>query len=242
MSSTYVTLVNQLLRRLNEVALDTAGDGFPTVKGVQALAKDAINNSIRHILQDGHEFPFLKNTYTHTLTALQREYSFQSDFSTVDWDSFFLKVHTAEDNEPRVLKPISYEEYLNSYRAQDETNTTGDSPLLVYQTYEEKFGVSPPPNTDYSIEYVYFSFPNDLTLYTDTCIIPSRFDHIIVDGAMMYLMRFRSNDNQAQIHQNNFEKGIKSMRYLLLDDKLRARSTVVERSNLPRGFQGLSDA
>ena len=239
MASTYVSLVNQLLRRLNEVALDTGGDGFSTVKGVQALAKDAINNSVRHILQDGHEFPFLKTTYTHTLTALQKEYSFQSDFSTVDWDSFFLKVHSTASNEPRVLKPISYEEYLQSYRAQDETDTTGAAPRIVYQTYDEKFGVSPPPNTDYEVEYIYFSYPNNLSAYTDTCIVPSRFDHIIVDGAMMYLMRFRSNDNQAQIHQSNFEKGIKAMRNLLLDDELSVRSTVVERSNLPRSFSGV---
>lgn len=239
--STYVTLVNQLLRRLNEVALDTAGDGFTTVKGVQALAKDSINNSIRHILQDGHEFPFLKTTYSHTLTALQKEYSFQSDFSTVDWDSFFLKVHTTDSNEPRLLKPISYEDYLQNHRVKDETDTTGAAPLFVYQTYEEKFGISPPPKTDYVVEYVYFSYPTDLTAYTDVAITPSRFDHIVVDGAMMYMMRFRSNDSQAQIHQSNFEKGIKAMRNLLLDDELRVRSTVLESSNLPSGFSGVSN-
>ena len=44
--ATYVVLVNELLRRLNEVTLDTAGDGFDTVRNVQALAKDAVNNSI----------------------------------------------------------------------------------------------------------------------------------------------------------------------------------------------------
>ena len=60
MATTYITLVNDLLRRLNEVTLNTAGDGFSTVKNVQAIAKDAINNAIREILQDGHQFPFLK--------------------------------------------------------------------------------------------------------------------------------------------------------------------------------------
>ena len=63
--ATYITLVNQLLRRLNEVTLDTAGDGFTTVRNVQALAKDAINNSIRNIIQTGQEFPFFKNNITH---------------------------------------------------------------------------------------------------------------------------------------------------------------------------------
>ena len=64
--ATYITLVNQLLRRLNEVTLDTAGDGFTTVRNVQALAKDAVNNSIRNIIQTGQEFPFLKTTNTQT--------------------------------------------------------------------------------------------------------------------------------------------------------------------------------
>jgi len=36
--ATYITLVNQLLVRLNEVTLDTAGDGFTTVRNVQALS------------------------------------------------------------------------------------------------------------------------------------------------------------------------------------------------------------
>ena len=67
--ATYITLVNQLLRRLNEVTLDTAGEGFTTVRNVQALAKDAINNSIRNIIQTGQEFPFLKTTQTQTLAA-----------------------------------------------------------------------------------------------------------------------------------------------------------------------------
>ena len=40
--ATYITLVNQLLVRLNEVTLDATGDGFTTVRNVQALAKIAI--------------------------------------------------------------------------------------------------------------------------------------------------------------------------------------------------------
>ena len=64
--ATYVSLVNELLRRMNEVTLDTAGDGFDTVRNVQALAKDAVNSSIRLILQNGQEWPFLR-LHTHKL-------------------------------------------------------------------------------------------------------------------------------------------------------------------------------
>ena len=58
MATNFLQLTNELLRRLNEVALTT--DNFSTAKNVQALAKDSVNNSIREILKDGHQFPFLK--------------------------------------------------------------------------------------------------------------------------------------------------------------------------------------
>ena len=77
--ATYITLVNQLLRRLNEVTLDTAGDGFTTVRNVQALAKDAINNSIRNISTDRTRVSLFKTTTTQTLAAGTRQYDFPTD-------------------------------------------------------------------------------------------------------------------------------------------------------------------
>lgn len=231
--ATYVTLINQLLRRLNEVTLDTAGDGFDTVRNVQALAKDAINNSIRNILQTGQEWPFLKNTYTQTLTAGTRQYSFPADFASVDWDTFYIKELGAATNTPSYLPTISFEEYTQRYRGLDDQADSGSgisAPQRIYQTYESKFGVTPVPDNSYEIEYVYWSFPADLNLYDDTCVIPDRFNHVIIDGAMMYMMRFRSNDQSAAIHQQNFQDGIRSMRRILMDDPLDIRSTVIQRN------------
>jgi hypothetical protein len=231
MATNYVTLVNKVLVRLNEVSLDIAGDGFDTVRGVQLLAKEAVNSSIRMILQDGQEWPFLKQVYTQALSAGTRQYSFPADMSTVDWDTFYLKLLSSRDNEPVALRPISYEEYIQRFRGRDDTgDASGDgAPQYVYQTFENKFGVTPVPDDAYEVEYVYWSFPSDLTLFSDSSIIPSRFDHVIVDGAVMFMMRFRSNEQSAAVHQNNFEQGIKAMRRLLLDDDLAVRSTVINR-------------
>lgn len=231
MATTYVALVNKVLVRMNEVTLDTAGDGFDSVRNVQALAKEAVNSSIRMIIQDAQEWPFLKTTYTQELTAATRQYAFPSDMGSVDWDTFYLKKLAAKDNQPLVLKPISYEEYIQEYRSRDDTgDAAGDSaPKYVYQTYEEKFGVTPVPDAAYEVEYVYWSSPSDLTLYDDATVIPTRFDHVIIDGAVMFMMRFRSNEQSAAVHQNNFEDGIKAMRRVLLDDDLAIRSTVINR-------------
>jgi hypothetical protein len=231
--ATFVALTNELLRRLNEVTLDTAGDGFDTVRNVQALAKDAINSSIRLILQDGQEWPFLKTTYTQTLTVGTRQYSFPSDYSSVDWDTFYLKKLSSEGNSPMNLKPMSFEEYTQNVRASDDSGdqVNGDGPpIRVYQTLGESFGVTPIPNAAYEVEYVYWSYPSDMTLYDDVAVIPDRFKHVVIDGAMMFMMRFRSNEQSAAMHQNNFEDGIKSMRRVLMDDPLSVRSTVLSRS------------
>ena len=231
--ATYVTLVNELLTRLNEVTLDAAGDGFDTVRNVQALSKQAVNNSIRNILQTGQEWPFLKTTYTQTLTAGTRQYNFPADFSRADWQTFYIKKLAAVDNTPMALPAITYDEYIQRYRHYDDTgDQTGiSSPTLVYQTNEEKFGVTPIPDQAYEIEYVYWSFPSDLTNFDDTAIVPDRFKHVIIDGAMMYMMRFRSNDQSAAMHQSTFNDGVNSMRRILVDEPLRIRSTVVEGVN-----------
>ena len=228
--ATYLTLVNELLRRLNEVTLDTGGDGFDTVRNVQALTKDAVNSSIRLILQKGQEWPFLKTTYTQTLSVGTRQYSFPADYSSADWDTFYLKKLTAENNSPMNLSVISYEQYIQNVRAGDDTGdqVNGDGPpTLVYQTLGSSFGVSPIPNAAYEVEYVYWKFPNDLTAFSDVAIIPDRFKHVVIDGAMMFMMRFRSNEQSAAMHQNNFEDGIKTMRRVLMDDTLFIRSTFV---------------
>lgn len=233
MAVTYVQLVNELLRRINEVSLDTAGEGFSGVRGVQALAKDSVNNSIREILQYNQEWPFTLTTYTETMVAGTGSYSFPSDFSDVDWDSFYLKKLTSADNAPGKLPIVTYTNYLRSFRDKEETSGSGgySVPQVVYMTNNTKFGVTPIPDDEYEIEYNYFTFPADMVLFNDTTIIPDRFRYVIIDGAMMYMMRFRGNDQQGEIHKAKFEKGIDDMRRLLLDEQRSVTSTVILRNS-----------
>ena len=226
--ATYINLVNELLRRLNEVEISEID--FATTKNVQSLAKDSINSSIREILQEAQEWPFTLVTYEQTLSVGTKTYDFPSDYSKADWESFYLKNTNTTD--PGVLKPLSYEQYLSTRRADDDTSGTGGytKPLNVYKTQEEKFGVTPVPDVAYVIEYKYWKFPADLVLSTDVCIIPDRFKHVIIDGAMMYLMHFRSNDQSAQLHKDKFKTGIKSMRRLVVDSKDSLLSTVMSKN------------
>ena len=224
--ATFLNVTNELLRRLNEVTIDQSD--FLTVRNVQALAKDSVNSSVRKIIQSAQEWPFTLATYEQTLTAGTREYDFPADMSSVDWESFYIKQLASRSNQPRKLAVVPYTEYLESYRPSDETGDSGSGiavPLRVYQTQEEKFGVTPSPDDAYVIEYKYWTFPTAMTAFDDTCIIPDRFIHVVIDGAMMYMMRFRSNEQSAAVHQNDFVEGIKMMRRVLVDDNLSLRST-----------------
>ena len=87
--------------------------------------------------------------------------------------------------------------------------------------------MTPKSDQAYEIEYKYWKFPADLVEATDTCVVPSRFDNVIIDGAMTYMMLYRSNEQSAAIHRDRFEQGIKSMRRLLMDEPLSMRSTMI---------------
>lgn len=229
MSSTYLSLTNRLLRRLNEVVLDETD--FASARNVQALAKDSINYSIREILSYVQEWPFTTTTTTQVLTAGTQEYDFPSNLHVVDWDSFLVQKDDGLSTpvKAKKLDVVSYDEYQDKYRERDENIEVGsrDLPAYIYRTQQTKFGVTPPPDQAYTIEYVYNSFPDDLALNTDATVIPARFDHVILEGAMVYMMRFRSNDAATNYHTQKFKEGLEFMRRVLLDPPDYFRANVV---------------
>jgi hypothetical protein len=229
--STFLNLTNELLRRLNEVQTDASS--FASVKNVQALAKDAINSAIREMLQDAQEWPFTLITYEHTLSAGTNSYSFPADYSKADWDTFYIKQLSSESNTPQKLELITYDQYLSNYRSIEDTSGNGGQtdPRYVYMTQDTKFGVSPIPDAAYVVEYRYWKYPADLVLHDDVSIIPDRFKHVVIDGAMMYMMLFRSNEQSASLHSEKFENGINTMRRLVMDQPVNIVSTMIQRSS-----------
>ncbi len=190
-------------------------------------------------MHSAQEWPFALATQTQTLTVGTGTYSFPSNTSTVDWDSFYLKKLTAANNQPSRLAVLTYTDYLNNHRPQEDTNGTGGygPAIAVYQTQESKFGVTPKPDQAYEIEYKYWSFPADLAESTDVAIIPDRFTNVLIDGAMFYMLMFRSNEQGAAVYKDKFDTGIRAMRRLLLDEPLYMSSTAsISPSFHPRVF------
>ena len=73
MPTSYIDLCNMTLRRLNEVEVDQSD--FSSVRGVQALVKDAVKNSIARINQSEFSWPFNYSSYTQVLSYFAKPFT-----------------------------------------------------------------------------------------------------------------------------------------------------------------------
>ena len=236
MATTFITLVNDTLRRLNEVEL-TSTD-FPTATGFRALVKDAVNASLQEISQKEFEFPFNHTTGSLTLVAGTSQYTLATDLKVADWDSFRINYDSSNNYSARVLKLLNYDSYNRRYFERDSEADTGDrdQPIYVYRTLDTKAGFTPIPDAAYSVSYDYFAYATDLSASTDTMTVPDAFKHVVLDGALYHCFIFRDNSQQAGIAKAKFDEGIERMRTLLINRFVDVRDTRVNRVlNVPHG-------
>ena len=236
MATTFITLVNDTLRRLNEVEL-TSTD-FATATGFRALVKDAVNASLQEISQKEFEFPFNHTTGSLTLVAGTSQYTLATDLNVADWDSFRINYDSSNNYSARVLKLLNYDSYNRRYFERDSEADTGDrdQPIYVYRTLDTKAGFTPIPDAAYSVSYDYFAYATDLSASTDTMTVPDAFKHVVLDGALYHCFIFRDNSQQAGIAKAKFDEGIERMRTLLINRFVDVRDTRVNRVlNVPHG-------
>ena len=91
MASSYLVLINNVLRDLNEVELTSST--FSSSRGIQTAVKDYVNRAIDDIINADTEWPFTVVNKTFTTTAGTRFIRLDLHLSTtntktVDFDSF----------------------------------------------------------------------------------------------------------------------------------------------------------
>jgi len=227
MAYDYISLVNEVNRRLNEVEL-TSGN-FSTAKGFYSQIKDSVNSSIRDINQTHYEWPFNHELAEDTLTAGTTRYAFPADAGSIDFDTFRIKESTTFGNATVKLGVVAYEDYLENAVAQEYGDNTSKRkvPTSVFQATNLEWGVTPPPDQAYEIVYEYYSVPSDLSSSTDVPTVPERFRHVIIDGAMYHAYMFRSNEQAANLAKSKFEEGLKRMRTILVNRYTYMRGTAI---------------
>lgn len=231
MSATYITLCNKVLRRLNETTFTSAT--FGTLTGFHGQVQDAVNDAVRDINHAEYEWSFNSSATTVTLTSGTQLYTLTSaapSFSHIDWDSFYLVKGVPDST--IFAKPLPYVDYdlWRQERKADDLNLSAATYTAienVFKTQQDQFGVTPVPDKAYQVGFEYWTSPTELSGVTDTTSIPSRYNYVIVDGAMWYCYMFRDNVEAASVMEKKFKEGIKRMRIELINRYDSARSDYI---------------
>ena len=218
MPTTYIDLCNQVLRRLNEVEIAPAD--FAGVRGVQALVKDAVRSAVAKVNQAEFEWPFNAAEHTTTLAAGQEEYSFPSDLKVADFNSFQIQKDDSLGVGFKALRYIDRDEWYQRHRDADyESGASGVGvPEYVFPSHGNGFGVSPTPDAAYAVKFRYFLNFTSLENSGDVTRIPSSFDTLIVDGALYHMYMFKDNPESAGVAFQAFERGLKSLQSIYIND------------------------
>jgi len=226
MALTFLSLVNDVNLRLNEVPLTSSN--FDAASGVYADNKGHINNAINRINREEFEWPFNHTTKTQTLVVNQTKYPYEADAKSVAFDTFRVKGDSTYNNISRQLRPVDYEEVLQKFPDQEfNPSLYADAPAYVYRGRDLSFGVVPPPNQTYDVLYEYYRLPVDMISWDDTPTIPEQFRWVIVEGAMYHAYLFRGGIEEAAASNDLFKQGIKDMRKIFINRTEYARSTVI---------------
>jgi hypothetical protein len=227
MAYNYLTLVNDINRRLNEVELTSSN--FASAIGFYSLAKDAVNSSLRHINQEEFEWPWNHVEEAEVLVAGETRYSVPYDSKTINMNTFRIKRDSDLSVGTVKLKVLSYEEWLDKYADSEYNSSTNvrNVPTHVVRTPSRELIFYPAPDKAYEVVYEYYTLAYDLELHSDVPTLPEQCRYVIVDGAMYYAYQFRGDTQGAEISFNKFTQGIKHLRSLNINRNDYLRDTRV---------------
>ena len=156
MGSSFLKHTNNLLRRINEVELTPAN--FSSTRGLQSVAKDCVQDSIREICQQRWEWPFHAVQHTQVLQIGENEYAWPVDFSSVDWNSFQIIKDDSLNVANTHLLLVNRDQWYNYQKDTDEDSDPNGLrvPKYVFRAHGNGFGVTPSPDKLYTIEFRYY--------------------------------------------------------------------------------------
>jgi hypothetical protein len=217
-----------VLRRINEVEIAQAD--FGTVRGVQALVKDAVRAAIAKINQAEFEWPFNASEHTQVLEVGRTEYDWPDYFKIADFNSFQIQKNDSLATGYKTLSAIERDDWYRDYRDTDyEAGSAGRGvPDFVFPSHGTGFGVTPSPDKAYSVRFRYYLNYADLTAYDDVTRIPESFDTVIVDGALYHLYMFKDNLDAANAAFIAFQSGLKDLQTLYINSYQSVRDTRIK--------------
>jgi len=242
MATTFLNLTNDVLRELNEIELTSAN--FASAKGIQNFVKESINKSINDIANEEPQLPFfavaasgetdpfygnvtvasVAGTRWYTLKAGSS--SITTDFSSVDWDDFYLTtINVSGESAPFVSKGLSFltltdwtRYYRDSENADDsDSQSYGEPQYVIRSPDHRKFGLSPIPDKVYNVHFYAYSAPTSLSAFSDEIVLPDQYANIITARTRYYVWQFKESPQQAAFALDDYKKGMRQMKSNLIN-------------------------
>ena len=225
MAYTYLDITNEVIARMNEVALTSTN--FTSARGFQVQCKNAVNDAINYINQREFGWPFTHATTTQTLVAGQTRYTIPADTQSVDYDTFRISKDDTLGVSGITLRIMDYKEYTQKYIEQETTTNVGAVPIYVFRSPDNNYGLYPYPDKAYTLTFEYYKKPTALSAHGDVPLVPEQYRQVIVDGATAYAYQYRGEAQQYGINFSRFDDGIKQMQTILLNRADYVRSTYI---------------
>lgn len=144
---------------------------------------------------------------------------------------------TINVNSAVFLPCINYDEWRQIRMATDwnAVNPSGyGQPRNVFKTQRQgEIGITPTPNKIYSLKFEYWVDADDMVNTTDTTLLPTRYEQVLLDGAAKYCYEFREDTPLAKNANDRFTMGVARMRTELINRNFDMRSGFCWRNSSP---------
>ncbi len=117
------------------------------------------------------------------------------------------------------LQIIGWNQYIDSryWDTDQNTDPTGYGlPKFIVRKPDNSLYIGQPCNRPYTVYYEGYTLPPALVAYSDTSLIPTDFEQVIVDKAMHYAYMFRDNADEAALAEKRYEDNVFKMRRILI--------------------------
>lgn len=212
MSTSYLTIVNEVLRRLREDEVSTI-----TQNTYSKMVGDFVNDAKR-VVEDSHDWSALRTTVVVPTVENTTEYSLTNAGERV-------KIYSAiNDTSNFFMRYESPNWFNNAYYISGEVTGTPDAYTFsgIDSNEDTKIRVYPKPSGVYSLRFDLIARENEITLDTDTTVLPK---NAIVHNAVALLARERGETG-----------GTTAQDYFLIADKHLSDAVALDAYKNPEEF------
>ncbi len=212
MSTSYLTIVNEVLRRLREDEVSAIAN-----TAYSKMVGDFVNDAKR-IVEDSHDWSTLRTTIVVPTVADTTEYSLTNAGERV-------KIYSAiNDTSNFFMRYESPNWFNNAYYISGEVTGTPDSYTFsgIDSNEDTKVQVYPKPDAVYSLRFDLIAREAELSGDTDTTVLPK---NAIIHNAVALLARERGETG-----------GTTSQDYFLIADKHLSDAIAIDAYKNPEEF------